>query len=260
MASNLSGSGFAILSGKGLKLYKALVNFFIYFNKKEGYKEYILPYLVNKNTILGTGQYPEKKTQLYKIEKQDLFLIPTGEVPLINLYRNKIFNINELPIKSQTYTDCFRKEAGSYGKNVKGLNRIHQFGKVEIIEISDINSDISLKRMFNHIKKILKLLNLKFRIILLPAKDIGFTSSITYDFEVYSVGQKKWLEVSSLSNCLNYQSNNLNIKYKNKNNIYFCHTLNGSCLSLPRILLSIIELNQKKNTIEIPKILLQFYK
>ncbi|MDH3004871.1 MAG: serine--tRNA ligase [Candidatus Shikimatogenerans sp. JK-2022] len=261
LASKISSTGNIIYSGIGLKLYNALVRYFIYFNSKKGYKEYKLPYLVNKSSILGTGQYPEKKKEIYKIKKEKLYLIPTGEIPLINIYRNKIFDVKDLPIKSQTYTECFRKEAGSYGKKVKGLNRMHQFGKVEIIEISEEKkSNLRLKKMLKHIKKLLKSLNLIFRIKLLSSKKISNTSSITYDFEVFSVGQKIWLEVSSLSNCLNYQSNNLNIKYKKKNKIYFCHTLNGSSLSIPRILACIIEYYQKKNKIEIPNILLPFYK
>ncbi|WGH25447.1 MAG: serine--tRNA ligase [Candidatus Shikimatogenerans bostrichidophilus] len=261
LASSISGSGFVIYSGLGLKLYNALVKYFIYYNNIKGYKEYELPYLVSKDSLYGTGQYPQKKNQIYNINKDKLYLIPTGEVPLINIYKNKIFNIRDLPIKAQTYTNCFRREAGSYGKKVKGLNRIHQFGKVEIIEISDKkSSNIRLNKMLNHIKNLLKSLKLTFRILLLPSHDLSFTSSITYDFEVYSVGQKMWLEVSSLSNCLDYQSNNLNIKYKNNNKIRNCHTLNGSSLSIPRILASIIELYQKETKIEIPSILLPFYK
>ncbi|MDH3004303.1 MAG: serine--tRNA ligase [Candidatus Shikimatogenerans sp. JK-2022] len=258
-ASNISSSGFIIYSGLGLKLYNALVKYFIDYNNLKGYKEYKLPYIVNKSSLYGTGQYPNKKNQIYYINKDNLYLIPTGEVPLINIYKNKKFNIKDLPIKSQTYTNCFRREAGSYGKKVKGLNRIHQFGKVEIIEISEEKkSNNRLKYMLNHIKNLLKSLKLIFRIILLPGYDINFTSSITYDFEVYSVGQKIWLEVSSLSNCLNYQSYNLNIKYFNNNSIKYCHTLNGSSLSIPRILAAIIELYQYKNIIKIPNILLPY--
>ncbi|WOX79187.1 serine--tRNA ligase [Candidatus Shikimatogenerans bostrichidophilus] len=260
-ASKISGTGFVIYSGIGLKLYNSLVKYLLFINKKKGYKEYKLPYLVNEQSIYGTGQYPDKKNQLYNILKDNLYLIPTGEVPLINLYKNKIFKINNLPIKAQTYTNCFRREAGSYGKNVKGLNRLHQFGKVEIIEIMDNkNSNLRLFKMLEHIKYVLKTLKLYFRIILLSCNNIGLTSSITYDFEVYSFGQKKWIEVSSLSNCLDYQSNNLNIYYLNKNNKELCHTLNGSCISIPRLLLTIIEMYQTKNKIKIPKVLIPFYK
>ncbi|WGH27196.1 MAG: serine--tRNA ligase [Candidatus Shikimatogenerans bostrichidophilus] len=259
-ATKISGTGFVIYSGLGLKLYNSLVNYLLYYNNKYGYKEYKLPLLVNKNSIYGTGQLPEKNNQIYNIYKDKLYLIPTGEVPLINLYKNKIFNINDLPIKSQTYTDCFRREAGSYGKKVKGLNRLHQFGKVEIVEITDNkNSNNRLKYMLKHIKNVLKSLKLKFRIKLLPCFKIGFTSSITYDFEVYSLGQKQWLEVSSLSNCLDYQSNNLNIFYKDNNIKKKCHTLNGSCIAIPRLLISIIEMYQSKNNIKIPKVLKKFF-
>ncbi|WGH26171.1 MAG: serine--tRNA ligase [Candidatus Shikimatogenerans bostrichidophilus] len=260
IASEISGTGFVIFSGFGLKLYNSLVRYLLYINNKYGYKEYKLPYLVNENSIYGTGQLPNKKNQIYNIKKDNLFLIPTGEVPLINLYKNKIFNIKELPIKSQTYTYCFRREAGSYGKKVKGLNRLHQFGKVEIIEITDEKkSNLSLNNMLNHIKMVLKSLNLYFRILLLSCNKLGFTSSITYDFEVYSFGQKKWLEVSSLSNCLNFQSNNLNIFYKKKDKKILCHTLNGSCISIPRLLITILEMYQKKNKIKIPKVLNKFF-
>ncbi|MDH3004643.1 MAG: serine--tRNA ligase, partial [Candidatus Shikimatogenerans sp. JK-2022] len=235
LASNISSTGFVIYYGLGLKLYNALIRYFLDYNSKSGYKEYKLPYLVNKFSLFGTGQYPDKKNIIYKLKKNNLYLIPTGEVPLINIYSNNIFDIKKLPIKSQTFTNCFRKEAGSYGKKVKGLNRIHQFGKVEIIEItSKKESEKRLKYMLNHIKNLLKSLNLIFRIKLLPSHELSNTSSITYDFEVYSVGQKIWLEVSSLSNCLEYQSNNLNIKYKLNNRTYYCHTLNGSSLSIPR--------------------------
>ncbi|WGH24892.1 MAG: serine--tRNA ligase [Candidatus Shikimatogenerans bostrichidophilus] len=258
-SSEISGSGFVIYHGIGLKIYNALVNYFLDYNNKHGYKEYIVPYLVNKNSLYGTGQLPDKNDQLYKITNNDLYLIPTGEVPLINIYKNKIFNINDLPIKSQTYTHCYRKEAGSYGKKVRGLNRVHEFGKVEIIEIVDKNrSNKRFKYMLNHIKNLLKSLGLLFRIKILYSKDLPNTSSITYDFEVFLLGQKIWLEVSSLSNCLDYQSNNLNIKYRYNNKLYFCHTLNASSLSLPRVLAAIIEYYQYNKIIKIPKILIPY--
>ncbi|WGH24709.1 MAG: serine--tRNA ligase [Candidatus Shikimatogenerans bostrichidophilus] len=259
-SSEISGSGFMIYHGVGLRIYNALVKYFLDYNNKHGYKEYIVPFLVNKNSLYGTGQLPDKNNQLYKIYNNNLYLIPTGEVPLINIYRNKIFNINDLPIKSQTYTNCYRKEAGSYGKKVRGLNRLHEFGKVEIIEIVDKNrSIIRFKYMLNHIKNLLKSLGLIFRIKILSSKDLPNTSSITYDFEVFSVGQKIWLEVSSLSNCLEYQSNNLNIKYRYNNKIEYCHTLNGSSLSLPRVLVAIIEYYQFEKKIRIPKVLEEYY-
>ncbi|WGH26703.1 MAG: hypothetical protein NHG02_00570 [Candidatus Shikimatogenerans bostrichidophilus] len=182
-------------------------------------------------------------------------------MPLINLFKNKIINFNKLPIKLQSYTNCFRREAGSYGKKVKGLNRLHQFGKVEIIEITNNkNSNIRLKKMLKHIKNILKSLNLIFRIKLLHFNNINITSSITYDFEIYSVGQKRWLEISSLSNCLEYQSYNLNIFFKKKKKKELCHILNGSCLSIPRLLIAILEMNYFNNKINIPKVLLPFLK
>ncbi|WGH28218.1 MAG: serine--tRNA ligase [Candidatus Shikimatogenerans bostrichidophilus] len=263
--SIISGTGFIIYSGLGLKLYNSLVNYLLFINSKNGYKEYKLPLLVNKLSLYGTGQLPDKDNQIYNIKNDKLYLIPTSEVPLINLYKNEMFNIKDLPIKSQSYTECFRREAGSYGKNVKGLNRLHQFGKVEIIEIvNKSKSNKRLKKMLEHIKKVLISLNLYFRIKLLPCYKMCLTSSITYDFEVYSFGQKKWLEVSSLSNCLDYQSNNLKIFYKKKNKKKKCHTLNGSCISIPRLLIAILEMYQiNKNNkifIKIPKVLKNFFK
>ncbi|MDH3003756.1 MAG: serine--tRNA ligase [Candidatus Shikimatogenerans sp. JK-2022] len=262
-ASKISGKGFVIYTGFGLKLYKSLVNYLLFMNKKQGYKEYQLPLLVNELSIYGTGQLPDKVNQIYKIKNSKLYLIPTGEVPLINIFSNKILDINILPIKLQAFTYCFRKEAGSYGSKVKGLNRLHQFGKIEIIEIIDKNrSNIRLLNMLKYIKKILTTLKIDFRIKLIPCKKLNITSSITFDFEIYSLGQKKWLEISSLSNCLDYQSNNLNIFYKKKTNnkIYNCHTLNASCLSIPRLLICIIEKYQINNkNIKIPKILKNFY-
>ncbi|XBT18772.1 MAG: aminoacyl--tRNA ligase-related protein [Candidatus Shikimatogenerans sp. Tcar] len=186
------------------------------------------------------------------------YLIPTGEIPLINFHKNKIFNLNELPIKNTTYTSCFRKETGHYGNKNKGLNRLHQFDKVEITMITNQNSYYFFNQMIKHIKNILLKLNLIFRIIRIASKKLNNTSSLTYDFELYSLVQKKWYEISSLSNCETYQSNRLNIKFKNNNNIKLCHTLNGSCLAIPRLIIIILENNQFKKYIKIPNILYKY--
>ncbi len=232
-------------------------------NIKCGYKEISFPYLVNEKSVFSTGQFPDKENQMYFLKKEKLYLIPTGEVPLINYYQNKILLEKYLPIKNTTYTSCFRREAGSYGSKVKGLNRIHQFDKVEIIQITKNNlSNIALKEMINHIKNILNILKIKFRIIKLCNKNLGISSYETYDFEVYSLYQKKWLEVSSVSNCTEYQSRRLNLKYKKNNKNFFCHTLNGSSLALPRLIIALLENNLEKYKdkwiVNIPDVLIPY--
>ncbi|WXB47412.1 MAG: aminoacyl--tRNA ligase-related protein [Candidatus Shikimatogenerans sp. Tmey] len=257
ISSQNIGRGFFTYINKGARLHNSLINFLLNENIKKKYIEYVFPYLINKKSLYGTGQLPTKKKKLYKVYNK-YYLIPTGEIPLINFYKNKIFNFNELPIKSTTYTSCFRKETGHYGKKNKGLNRLHQFDKIEIIMITNKNSYIFFKQMIKHIKNILFKLNLLFRIIKISAKKLNNTSSITYDFEIYSLVQKKWFEISSLSNCETFQSNRLNIKFKKNNKINLCHTLNGSCLAIPRLILIILENNQFKKYIKIPNILYKY--
>lgn len=258
----ISGNGFNVFFNKGALLQRSLIQFFLEKNISSGYMEYILPYIVNLNSVYGTGQIPDKKYQMYNINYDNLYLIPTGEVPLINIFKKTIFQESELPIKATTYTSCFRRESGSYGSKVRGLNRLHQFDKVEIIQISTCkDSYLSFNDMVNHIKSLLRSLNLPFRIIRLCGKDLGFTSALTYDFEVYSPGQKKWLEVSSVSNCTNFQSNRLKLRYRTfDGKIKLCHTLNGSSLAIPRIISAILENNQSKNYIIIPKVLIKYMK
>ncbi|YCJ95034.1 MAG: serine--tRNA ligase [Candidatus Karelsulcia muelleri] len=260
--SILSGNGFNVLINTGALYQRSLIQFFLEKNIISGYIEYILPFIVNKNSVYGTGQFPDKENQMYNINYDNLYLIPTGEVPLINIFKNKILKESELPFKVTTNTSCFRRESGSYGTNVRGLNRLHQFDKVEIVQISTCYySYYSFYEMVNHIKYILFSLKLKFRIIQLCGNELGFTSALTYDFEVYSPGQKKWLEVSSVSNCRNFQSNRLNIKYRSiKGNLKDCHSLNGSSLAIPRIFSTLIENYQNINSILIPKELIKLMK
>ncbi|WP_185853504.1 serine--tRNA ligase [Blattabacterium cuenoti] len=260
LGTKICGSGFSVYMGKGAKLQRSLIQYFIDQNIQASYKEYSLPYLVNEKSVYATGQIPDKENQMYFIEKDNLYLIPTGEVPIMNSYRDKIFSYADLPVKATTYTSCFRREAGSYGSKVRGLNRLHQFEKVEIIQITTQDSSFSsLEEMILHVKTLLKSLDLPFRLIRLNGPDLGFSSSITYDFEVYSIAQKKWLEVSSISNCSDFQSNRLNLRYKTMTgHVKFCHTLNGSALALPRIMATLLENHQTENQINIPKILVPY--
>lgn len=256
----ISGSGFPIYIGKGALLQRGLIQYFLYKNIQAGYKEYILPYLINETSGYSTGQIPDKECQMYYLEKDNLYLIPTGEIPLLNCYRDNLLYYKDLPIKSTTYTSCFRREAGSYGVNTRGLNRLHQFDKVEIIQItSPEQSDFALEEMVEHVKQLLISLELPFRIVRLCGGKMGFTSAMTYDFEVYNLVQKKWLEVSSISNCFTFQAYRLNLRYRtSQGKIAFCHTLNGSSLALSRILSTLIENYQQKESILIPKILIPY--
>ncbi|WP_185869780.1 serine--tRNA ligase [Blattabacterium cuenoti] len=260
LGTKICGSGFPVYIDKVAKLQRSLIQYFLDENINASYKEYSLPYFINEISGYATGQIPDKENQMYFIEKDNFYLIPTGEIPLMNCYRNNIFMEKELPIKATAYTSCFRRESGSYGSKVRGLNRLHQFEKVEIIQITTKNtSSYYLEEMILHVKKILKSLKLPFRLIRLNATDLGFSSAITYDFEVYSIAQKKWLEVSSISNCTNFQSNRLHLKYKTiKGKIELCHTLNGSSLALPRIIVALLENNQSEDQINIPKILIPY--
>ena len=260
LGSKITGSGFPVYKGKGAKLQRALINFFLDRNTSAGYTEFQVPHLVNSQSAFATGQLPDKDGQMYHVINDDFYLIPTAEVPLTNIYRDTKVSIEELPILLTGYTPCFRREAGSYGSDVRGLNRLHQFDKVEIVRLEHPNnSSKALTGMKEHIKSILSELELDFRILNLCAGDLGFTSSITYDFELYSKGQKKWLEISSVSNFKTYQSNRLNLKFKNKDGKnHLLHTLNGSSLALPRVMAGLIENNQSKDGIKIPKALVPF--
>ena len=255
LGNKISGSGFPAYIDKGAKLERSLINFFLDYNIKGGYTEVQPPILINESSGHGTGQLPDKEGQMYKIENENLYLIPTAEVPITNFYRNKTISKNTLPIMLTGYTPCFRREAGSYGSDVRGLNRLHQFDKVEIVRIEEPSKSYEvLDEMVEHVKNLLLELELPFRIVRLCGGDLGFTSALTYDFEVYSMGQNKWLEVSSVSNFESFQSNRLNLKIdlgdKKKN---YAHTLNGSSLALPRIVACILENFQEKDHINIPE-------
>ena len=257
LGSKITGSGFPVYKGKGAKLQRALINFFLDRNSSAGYNEFQVPHLVNSDSAYATGQLPDKDGQMYHVINDDFYLIPTAEVPLTNIYRDKILAVDHVPVMVTGYTPCFRREAGSYGSDVRGLNRLHQFDKVEIVRIEHPDkSDDALIKMKEHIKEILTELKLDFRILNLCAGDLGFTSSITYDFEIFSKGQEKWLEISSVSNFKTYQSNRLNLKFKDKDGKnYTLHTLNGSSLALPRVMAGLIENNQSENGIIIPDVL-----
>lgn len=256
----VTGAGFPFYKGKGAKLQRALINFFLHEAELAGYTEYQTPILINEESGYGTGQLPDKEGQMYYVGKDDLYLIPTAEVPLTNMYRDVLLPNNDFSIKLTGYTPCFRREAGSYGSHVRGLNRLHQFDKVEIVRIEHpSNSQKALDEMIQHVKGLLEKLGLHYRILRLCGGDLGFTSAITYDFEVYSAAQERWLEVSSVSLFETYQSNRLKLRYKDENNkSQLCHTLNGSALALPRILAAILENNQTAEGINIPDVLHSF--
>lgn len=256
----ITGAGFPVYKGAGCRLQRALINFFLDNAREAGYLEIQPPLLVNADSGHGTGQLPDKEGQMYHIEGDDLYLIPTAEVPVTNMYRDVILNESELPIKNTAYSACFRREAGSYGKDVRGLNRLHQFDKVEIVRIdTPEHSYESLTEMVNYVQTLIEKLELPWRILRLCGGDMGFTSALTFDFEVYSVAQKRWLEVSSVSNIENYQANRLKCRYRDKNKkTQLCHTLNGSALALPRIVAALLENNQTPEGIRIPKALVPY--
>ena len=260
LGSKITGSGFPLYKGKGAKLQRGLINYFLDKNTSAGYTEFQVPHLVNSDSAFATGQLPDKDGQMYHVNEDNFYLIPTAEVPLTNIYRDKILSADEIPVLLTGYTPCFRREAGSYGAEVRGLNRLHQFDKVEIVRLEHPdNSSQALLNMKEHVKEILSELKIDFRILNLCAGDLGFTSSITYDFEIFSKGQKKWLEISSLSNFKSYQSNRLNLKFKNKEGKNeLLHTLNGSSLALPRVMAGLIENNQTNEGIQIPKPLVPY--
>jgi len=254
--NKITGAGFPIYTNKGAKLQRALINYFLDEAEKNDYIEIQPPILINEDSGFGTGQLPDKEGMMYKIENENLFMIPTAEVPITNIYRKDIIHIEEIPIKNVAYTPCFRKEAGSWGAHVRGLNRLHQFDKVEIVHIeSEKNSEKALESMCNYVENLIKSLEISYRKLLLCAGDLGFASSITYDFEVYAPGQKRWLECSSVSNFKTYQSNRMNLKIRDNKEKVLAHTLNGSALALPRIVAAILETHQDKGEINLPKVL-----
>jgi seryl-tRNA synthetase len=257
LGNKITGSGFPVYKGKGAKLQRALIQFFLDHNVHAGYEEHLVPLMVNEASAYGTGQLPDKEGQMYHATEDNLFLIPTSEVPLTNIYRDVIVKENELPLRMTGYTPCFRREAGSYGKDVRGLNRLHQFDKVEIVQITTPEqSYATLEAMVAHVELLLKALELPYRILRLCGGDMSFASALTYDFEVYSAAQQKWLEVSSVSNFETFQSNRLKLRYKNADGkTQLCHTLNGSSLALPRIMAALLENNQTNTGIRIPEVL-----
>lgn len=261
LGNKVTGSGFPFYKGKGAKLQRALIQFFLDFNTEAGYIEYESPLMVNEESAYSTGQLPDKEGQMYHVTADNLYLIPTAEVPLTNIYRNEIIAADQLPVKLTGYTPCFRREAGSYGKDVRGLNRLHQFDKVEIVQICEpAKSYDILEEMVSHVEKLLNQLELPYRILKLCGGDMSFTAALTYDFEVYSAAQEKWLEVSSVSNFETFQANRAKIRYRDENNKpQLVHTLNGSSLALPRIVAALLENHQAAKGIHIPDILQGYF-
>ena len=260
LGTKITGAGFPIYKGKGARLQRALISYFLDKNTAAGYTEYQVPHVINEASGIGTGQLPDKEGQMYHIGVDDLYLIPTGEVPITNMYRGNLVNENDLPIMATGYTPCFRREAGSYGAHVRGLNRLHQFDKVEIVRVEHPDSSYkALDGMVEHIKGILRELKLPYRILRLCGGDTGFTAALTFDFEVFSTAQNRWLEISSASNFETFQANRLKLRFKNsdgKNQL--AHTLNGSSLALPRVLAAILENYQTERGINIPEVLVPY--
>ncbi|MGB1307341.1 MAG: serine--tRNA ligase [Oceanihabitans sp.] len=260
LGNKITGAGFPVYKGKGARLQRALIAYFLDKNTAAGYTEYQLPHLVNEASGFGTGQLPDKEGQMYHVTNDNLYLIPTAEVPATNLFRNELLNETDLPIGITGYTPCFRREAGSYGAHVRGLNRLHQFDKVEILRVEHPNNSYqALDGMVEHVKDILKELKLPYRILRLCGGDLGFTAALTFDFEVFSTAQDRWLEISSVSNFETFQANRLKLRFKNnegKNQL--AHTLNGSSLALPRVLAGILENYQTPNGIKIPEVLVPY--
>lgn len=260
LGNKITGAGFPVYKGKGARLQRGLINYFLDRNTAAGYKEVQVPHLVNEESAFGTGALPDKEGQMYHVQNDNLYLIPTAEVPITNIYRNSLLNVSELPIALTGYTPCFRREAGSYGSHVRGLNRLHQFDKVEIVRIEEPKNSIqALEKMIEHVKSILNELELPYRILRLCSGDLGFTSALTYDFEIYSTAQKRWLEISSVSTFNSFQAERLHLRYKddqgNKQNV---HTLNGSSLALPRVMAGLLENYQTSNGIKIPSALVTY--
>lgn len=257
----ITGSGFPVYIGKGARLQRSLIQYFLDFNTAAGFTEYIPPFVVNEDSAYGTGQLPDKEGQMYFAAEDKFYLIPTSEVPLTNIWRDVILKEDDLPIKMTAYSPCFRREAGSYGKDVRGLNRLHQFEKVEIVQITQPDKSYeTLDEMVVHVEQLLINLGLPYRILRLCGGDMGFTSALTYDFEVYSAAQQRWLEVSSVSNFESYQTNRLKCRYKDATGkTQLAHSLNGSSLALPRILASLLENNQTEEGIKVPEVLWEYF-
>ena len=261
LGNKITGSGFPVYKGKGAKLQRALIQYFLDYNIEAGYNEYLPPFMVNETSAFGTGQLPDKEGQMYFVTEDNFYLIPTAEVPVTNIYRDEILKETDFPIKMTAYTPCFRREAGSYGKDVRGLNRVHQFDKVEIVQLVHPEKSYEvIDEMVNHVEKLVQSLNLPYRILKLCGGDMSFASALTYDFEVYSAAQQKWLEVSSITNFETFQTNRMKIRFKDKNGkARLAHSLNGSSLALPRILASILENNQSDQGIKLPVTLHRYF-
>jgi len=257
----ITGSGFPLYKGKGAKLQRALIQYFLDFNTAAGYTEYLPPLMVNEATAYGTGQLPDKEGQMYYMQADNFYMIPTSEVPLTNIYRDEIVKENDLPIKMTGFSPCFRREAGSFGADVRGLNRVHQFDKVEIVQLVHAEKSYEAHtEMVNHVEKLLLSLELPYRILALCGGDMSFASALTYDFEVYSAAQQKWLEVSSVSNFETFQSNRMKIRFKDASGkMQLVHTLNGSSLALPRIVACLLENNQTADGIKLPEVLHKYF-
>ncbi|MCF6366389.1 MAG: serine--tRNA ligase [Bacteroidales bacterium] len=261
LGNKITGAGFPVYKGKGAKLQRALIAFFLEEAEKAGYTEIMPPLMINEASGFGTGQLPDKEGQMYHMTEENLFMIPTAEVPVTNIYRDTILSSEDFPIKMTAYSSCFRREAGSYGKDVRGLNRLHQFDKVEIVHIEHPEKSYdTLNKMVSYVESLVQKLELPYRIVRLCGGDLGFTSALTFDFEVYSAGQEKWLEVSSVSNFESFQANRLKLRFREKGEkqTKLAHTLNGSALALPRILAALLENNNTENGIKIPKVLQKF--
>ena len=261
LGNKITGSGFPVYVGKGAKFQRALIQYFLDYNTNAGYKEFMPPLMVNEASAFGTGQLPDKEGQMYFVTEDNFYLIPTAEVPVTNIYRDELLKESDLPVKMTAYTPCFRREAGSYGKDVRGLNRLHQFDKVEIVQLvhPDKSYDV-LEEMVSHVEKLLQSLELPYRILKLCGGDMGFASALTYDFEVYSAAQEKWLEVSSVSNFEAYQTNRMKIRFKDSNGKnQLVHSLNGSSLALPRIVACLLENHQTDNGIRLPEVLTNYF-
>jgi seryl-tRNA synthetase len=261
LGNKITGAGFPVYINKGARLQRALIQYFLDFNTQAGYTEYQVPHMVNEASAYGTGQLPDKEGQMYHATEDNFYLIPTAEVPLTNIYRDAIIAQKDLPVKLTGYTPCFRREAGSYGKDVRGLNRLHQFDKIEIVQITEPqNSYATLDAMVSHVEALLQSLEMPYRILRLCGGDMSFASALTYDFEVYSTAQERWLEVSSVSNFETFQTNRLKCRYKDADGkTQLAHSLNGSSLALPRIVASLLENHQTENGIRIPKALVPYF-
>ena len=259
--AKITGSGFPLYKGKGAKLQRALIQYFLDFNTDAGYTEYLPPFMVNEATAYGTGQLPDKEGQMYYMQADNFYMIPTSEVPVTNIYRDEIVKEENLPIKMTAYSPCFRREAGSFGKDVRGLNRVHQFDKVEIVQLvhPEKSYDV-LEEMVSHVEKLLNTIELPYRILKLCGGDMSFASALTYDFEVFSAAQQKWLEVSSVTNFESFQTNRMKIRFKDSNGkMQLAHSLNGSSLALPRIVACLLENNQTADGIKIPLALQSYF-